>query len=684
VLISHRLRLLSVTALSAIVTLVLAVGLPQRQAAAATITPIGQAGEVKQYGTSNCLTNSNSMLSMSSCSGTFGQQLWIAEPDKTIRIWGYGSANNNVWTAATEECLNVPTNAPTTVVLSTCGQLTTGGSNPIPTDTWQINDQGGYATIGNIWQTGQCLTTSFKLAGCDPTKTSQQWVLPAADTLHQAASAALGLQSMYRFSNGLFGDTLNPDCDLQTNQWYKSGTNSLPNVYGGNCWWWSANALYAMIDFLEQAGSWSGSGNLKADIATTYDTICSAGTANCPVTDATKDPSGWVGNISGNLNHFQNNYFDDTGNWALAWLNAYEYTSNKNYLYLAENLWHFITANSWGYVPNGETNSCGTGGLVQFRHWTESYTTYPAKNLGTNALYLRLSSWLYVITGDNTYFDGVGDSSGGNDGGLQLEAKWLMNSSGLVQLYQNDAGQTLQPDQPGARYMLDGEVDPNTACSIARGNAKETQHEGMVLAGLASTHDAIVKAGKSSTPPSSLGQMEQAPAYLTMADNLAETAINDDGSPGHSYTSPLMIDGNKVLSETCTSETGQWPDGCDINPSEAPDGDEPETIDPAWLPGKGIFIRGLYCVNSALLASTVPGPDTALSPFITSSATQVWNNDQNAGQFASNLDQFGFLWDYDLYHANWSEAGQGYATEGSALEALTASFGIGVSSPAMC
>jgi len=689
-------------AISLLITPALLLGLSAAPAAASTLVPaIGQAGEIKQYGTTNCLTNSNSNPSLSACSGTFGQQLWTVEPDNTIRIWGYGSASNNQWTAASEKCLNVPTSdpndtndynphqtlTPTIVGIHTCGQLTTLGSNPAPTDTWQVYDQGaGYYTISNIWQS-KCLTNSFTIDICDPSKPSQQWVLPVADSMHQAASAALGLQSMYEPSTGLFGDTLNPDCDLQTNQWYQSGTNSLQNVYGGNCWWWSANALYSMIDFLELAqavnGTWAGSGDLKTDIATTYDAICSAGTAHCPVTDATQDPAPWVNNISSNLNHFQNDYFDDTGNWALAWLNAYEYTNNLNYLYLAENLWHFITNNSWGYVPSGSP-SCGSAGLVQFRHWTGQYpkdgngnTTYPAKNLGTNALYLRLSAWLYVVTGKNVYFDGVFDSSSGTyDGGLQLEAKWLLNSSGLVQLYPTSTGQTLPIDQAGSRYMLDGVLDPNasTSCSIATGNAKETQHEGMVIAGLASTHDAVAKASKSTSPPNSLAQMEMPAAYLTMADNLAETAINDDAA--HHYTSPLMIDRNQVLSETCTAlvQGTTWPDGCDVTNSLGQHN--------AWLPGKGIFMRGLYCANNALTAAGVP--DSALSAFITSNASQVWGNDQNSGQFADNLDQFGFLWDYDLYHATWSEAGQGYATEGSALEALNADFGLPVNSPMMC
>lgn len=708
-MINMRKSVLRAAALSLVIYPALSVGFFELPAAAYTLQPeIGQAGEIKQYSTTNCLTNQNSSGSLATCSGTYGQQLWTVEPDQTIRIWGYGSVSSGQWTAASEKCLNVPTSdknntgnynsnqtsPPTIVGIHTCGVLTTDGQRTSQkTDTWEIHgESAGYATIYNIWQ-GKCLTTSFKIAACDASKTGQEWTLPAADSFHQTASAALGLQSMYdtSTSGGLFGDTLNPQCALQTNQWYQSGSNSLQNLYFGNCWWWSANALYAIIQFLEQSqavgANWSGVGDLKADIANTYHAVCTAGTGgHCPVTDASSDPSPWLSNnnITTSLNHFQNDYFDATSNWGVTWLNAYKYTNNLNYLYLAENLWYFVTNNSWGYVPNGQSVVCTPGaGLVQFRHWNESYpldnngnTTYPDKNLGTNAWYLRLSAWLYKITGQNVYFDGIYDSSTGKyRGGLSAEAKWLLSTSGLVQLYAVNppSTQTLPIDQQGSRFMLDGKLNSNSSCNIDRNAQKETQHEGTVLAGLATTHDAVAQATNSASPPVSLAQMEGAASYLTIADNLAETAINDNTT--NAYTSPAMIDGFQVLSETCLPQGGAtWPDGCDVANQYGNNN--------AWLPGKGIFLRGLYCVNNALQTASMT--DNTLGGFISFNASEVWSEDQNSGQFADNLDQFGFLWDYDLYHGSWSEAGQGYATEESALEALSANAGLSVSAPPMC
>jgi hypothetical protein len=90
-----------------------------------------------------------------------------------------------------------------------------------------------------------------------------------------------------------------------------------------------------------------------------------------------------------------------------------------------------------------------------------------------------------------------------------------------------------------------------------------------------------------------------------------------------------------------------------------------------WLPGKGIFIRGMYCLANAPSQS-----DPAVSAFISSNAQWVWGTDENTetgNPAAQNLNQFGFLW--DVFHGGGS-SGLGYATQGAAVEALTANLGL--------
>lgn len=172
-----------------------------------------------------------------------------------------------------------------------------------------------------------------------------------------------------------------------------------------------------------------------------------------------------------------------------------------------------------------------------------------------------------------------------------------------------------------------------------------------------------------------------------MADNLAETVMQatqttTGATPTAAYGGPAFVDasppGEGVLSETCSSLTSLWPDGCDT------------TAGKFWLPGKGIFLRATYCLSRDLTEAGLS--DTGIGTFITSNATSVWDKDQNSGFGAGDLhaNQFGFLWDNDDFsssNTNWEPAGGGdqpglgYVTQASALEALGAQI---AGSTAMC
>ncbi len=681
-------------ALSLVVSMTLSSGAPVPAASAApavtqlVTSPV--AGEITTAMGSGtgCMANESGIdgsanpIMLSSCNNTVGQQLWVAEPDSSIRVYlSYHSdtgAGDNMW------CLLVTNNA-----LDGGYAVETWACNGTDGETWNPDgtDQLESPAHGDVCLSSENGTSGDQLIATACSSSSyQQWTLPTSTSVSQEASGILNLQSDYDVSsdsgNGLFVNT--SECT----------TNS------GNCWWWSANALYSIIDFSEQAGSsWSaqrsdpdGQTDLaSSDIDATYEAICDQGTGGanqCPTNELSS------GNET-NPNSFRNNWFDDTGNWALTWLSAYEYEKSlygtcgnvpagqpcfDRYKYLAENLWYYITHSGWDSNDNATagwpfTNSCkeavsttnNYGGIFQQKAVNDSGNF---KNLGANSLYLRLSSWLYLATGENSlYFNGEPGNSG-TYGGVAQEANWLIGTgssspSTLVQEYNGSSF----PDYP---LFLKGEVaptsDPGSACTAADGQ-KQTQHEGMVIGALAEVYK-VAEADDTGlvSPPS---------FYLTVADNIAKTAFNDTIDPDETYpagefTNPAMIDSNSIFSEPCTaSPSSDWPDACVIAGSSA------------WLPGKGIFVRNLYCLNQAPVQSGTIGTGDITS-FVETNAQSVWNEDQSlTSDNSDNLNEFGFLWDGAQLGFSWGTDGSelSFATQLAALEALSANLGVSASTP---
>ena len=156
---------------------------------------------------------------------------------------------------------------------------------------------------------------------------------PARSTfVTEAASAASGLQ-----------------------RWYQGPT------YRSAQWWQSANALEATIDYMQATGSRAYVGNLNR----TYLAFHQG-------------------------DRFLDNYYDDDGWWALAWIKAYDLTGDQRYLGQARVIFETMTG--------GWDSTCG-GGI-----WWSTGRTY--KNAIANELFLTVAAELHNRTpGDIRYAD---------------------------------------------------------------------------------------------------------------------------------------------------------------------------------------------------------------------------------------------------------------------------------------
>lgn len=127
-------------------------------------------------------------------------------------------------------------------------------------------------------------------------------------------------------------------------------------------WWNNGNSLTALIDYA------IATGDHRYDwvIANTFE----------------KNKDQHFGN-------FTNEYIDDTGWWALAWIRAYDHTGEERYLEMAK----FDAAYMWSF----RDDVCG-GGL-----WWRDDKTY--KNAVTNELFIKIAAELHQRTGEQTYLD---------------------------------------------------------------------------------------------------------------------------------------------------------------------------------------------------------------------------------------------------------------------------------------
>ena len=226
-------------------------------------------------------------------------------------------------------------------------------------------------------------------------------------------------------------------------------------------WWHSANDLTALIDNIQVTGMDS----YQAFIGWTYSVNKTKGVSFDQYGD------------------FTNNYMDDTGWWAMTWINAYDLTGNASYLTTAEDDANWM-AQHW-------TTSLCKGGVV----WSIAPNVQPYKNAITNELYLYVNAALHNrIHGDTTYLNRA-----------EQEWNWFSPPGKMIN---------------SGNLINDGLTGNSTTCTN-NGGTTWTYNQGVVLEGLAELYKATGNAG-----------------YITAAETLADASTTANVLNPTSATAP--------------------------------------------------------------------------------------------------------------------------------------------------
>ncbi len=196
--------------------------------------------------------------------------------------------------------------------------------------------------------------------------------------------------------------------------WYSQSSGLYAAPTG---WWNAANSITALVDYERVTGD----------------------TAYYPVLANT-----FTAAQKTNAN-FVNNYYDDDGWWALAWIDAYDLTGNVTYLSMAETIFSAMTG-GW------DTTTCGGG------EWWSTDKTY--KNAIANELFLAVAAKLANRT--------TGKASEAYLNWAQKERTWF-KASGMI----------------NAQSLInDGLTSTNPNACTNNGKTTWSYNQGVVLGGL--------------------------------------------------------------------------------------------------------------------------------------------------------------------------------------------------------
>lgn len=217
-------------------------------------------------------------------------------------------------------------------------------------------NNGGAATTGMYNDANEAAGTVGELRACmhvntstNPSQVGAHCTTTARTTTSTVFAGVDGLDSYYSAASGLF--SVDPT-GTQPSAWVK--------------WWQSAVATSAIV------------GAAKATGDTRYNALIDE--------IYTKN----VGkNEDGQGDNFRNKYIDDTGWWAMAWIDAYRLTGQTKYLNTAKVAAQFMTDHS-----ADPATKCG--GV----YWRVDASYHAAIS---NSLYLQVVSALYDVTGDSAY-----------------------------------------------------------------------------------------------------------------------------------------------------------------------------------------------------------------------------------------------------------------------------------------
>ena len=243
--------------------------------------------------------------------------------------------------------------------------------------------------------------------------------------------------------------------DASTGQWTSTG------------WWNAANALTAVIGYSKLTGDRSHDGCLATTFAA-----------------AQRQHAGFI-----------NDYYDDNGWWALAWVAAFDMTRDTRYLDAARTIFTHNTG-AWD-------DTC-RGGL-----WWNTSRNY--KNAITNELFLTLAALLHQRTpGDSSYLSWA-----------QREWEWF-HASGLI----------------GPSGLVNDGLTP--ACANNLGTTW-TYNQGVILGGLAA-----------------LFEITGDRAYLQQGESIADAALSTLVTPDSAHPPGILVEPCERTSGGCDRDQAQF------------------------------------------------------------------------------------------------------------------------------